>query len=240
MYYLYSMQWDSSIEKMLSIMADEAQIKSMLHHNCHLYNRRWSLLIQIPVIMLSSITGGGNFISTSALLVNFKDQLIFILGTVSLFIAFISAVYKYLGLDIIVEGHRISSLSWNKLFNDIRHQITISPPNRQNASDFMRTIKGDYDRLIEISPMIPTSFITSIKKKIKDAGFEKPYYLGNIKHMSAQSDMVIKDLSTEIDNIVDGIDSELTQTAKNNKQTNSSTEPIELNEIHTDTVVFHN
>lgn len=219
------MQWDSSVEKLLSIIADEAQIKSILHHNCHLYYRRWSLFIQIPVILLSTVTGGGNFISTSAFLIPFKDQLIFILGAVSLFIAFISSVYKALGLDSIVEGHRLSALSWNKLYNDVRDQVIMAPPNRQNIGDFMRVIKGDYDRLIEISPMIPTSFVSDVKKKIKGEGFEKPYYLGNVRHLSAQADVVIKDLSEEIDNMIN-------ESIEATKQVISS-EPIELNEIKT-------
>jgi hypothetical protein len=194
------MQWDSSTEKLLSVIADEAQIRSILHHNCHLHYKFWSTLIQIPVIVLSTITGGGNFISSS--FAPYKDMLIMIIGGISIFIAAISTVYKYLDLDKIVEGHRLSSHNWNKLYNDIRNQLTITVQNRQSAADLLRIIKGDYDRLNEISPIVPQTFVADVKEKIGSSDFERPYYVGNLRHLAAHGAITVASIETEINNVI--------------------------------------
>lgn len=193
------MQWDDSVENLLSTLADEAQISSVPHHNCHLYYKKWSLCIQIPVIALSTITGGGNFISSADFLSPFKEKLIFIMGAISLFIAVISAVYKYLNLDSIVEGHRLSSLNWNKLYNDIRNQLLITSTDRQNANDFYKLVQSDYDRLLEVSPVVPQSFVAHIRKKLENTNVEKPYYLGNFRHIhiNRQKTRTLSDDSVE-------------------------------------------
>lgn len=217
------MEWDSSVETLLKKIADEAQIRSILHHNSHLHYKYWSFFIQIPVIILSTIAGSGNFLSTTAILEPFKDQLIFIIGAISLYVAVVSSVYKYLNLDSIVEGHRLSSLNWSKLYCDIRNQLTMAVCNRQDPNDFVKTIGADYTRINEISPFVPKKYVRAIKKKIKDEDYERPFYLGNIKHMISANEITIKDIQNHINDI----------TANEPINQNSSTE---LTEVKIETV----
>jgi len=192
--------WNESIETLLETYGNEAQVRSMLHHDCHHYYKYWSLRIQVPVIALSTISGGGNFISAS--FDKYKDMLIMIIGGISLFIAVISSIYKYLEFDKNVEGHRVAHSAWNKLYNDIIGQLLIDRKNRVNSIEFMKSIKLKRDRLNEISPIVKRDFYIEIKKKIEKESpdFKFPYYIDNLKNVVSTQILNIENNTDNTDN----------------------------------------
>jgi hypothetical protein len=145
--------WDFSMEKILSDMGDEAQIYSYLHQKAHAHFQSKNMYFQIPIIVLSAISGSGNFIST-----NFPDYTKFLIigiGGLSIFISILSSVAQFLKLSEFSEGHRISYLSWEKFFYDIKFQLRRKRQHREDIKEFLNMIVPEYKRLKEISPDIP-------------------------------------------------------------------------------------
>ena len=57
--------WDDSIEKIFSELGDEAQINAYLHKKSAEYFTIKNIYYQLPIIVLSALSGSGNFISAN-------------------------------------------------------------------------------------------------------------------------------------------------------------------------------
>jgi hypothetical protein len=73
------------------------------------------------------------------------------------------------------EGHRVASYSWGKYYRHIRTELAKHPLDRINATDMLSMAKEEYDRLLELSPMIPKKVIEEFNKTfLKNTKISKP------------------------------------------------------------------
>ena len=61
-------EWDESIENILSEIGDESQINAFMHKKAQIYYTNQNIKYQLPIIVLSALSGTGNFVSA-----NFPD-----------------------------------------------------------------------------------------------------------------------------------------------------------------------
>ena len=54
-------EWDESVENILSELGDEAQINAFLHKHSQIFYTRQNIKFQLPIIILSALSGTGNF-----------------------------------------------------------------------------------------------------------------------------------------------------------------------------------
>ena len=171
-----NLTWDDAIEKILSEMGDEAQINAYLHKRAQEYFTIKNIKFQLPIIILSALSGTGNFISAN--FPNYSEYIILGVGGVSIFTSIISSVAQFLQVSQLSENHRMSYLSWEKFHSTIKFQLNKRRIARDNIKDFIGLIIPEYQRLKEISADIPKHILESIKnnkKKLKD--MQVPYML---------------------------------------------------------------
>ena len=118
---------------------------------------------QLPVIIFSALSGSGNFISTY--FPDYTDQIVLTIGFVSIIISIVSSLAQYLKLSELAEGNRLSYLSWEKFFINIKFQLRRKREKRDNIKEFLNQIIPEYQRLKEISPEIPSLIVDQLKKK---------------------------------------------------------------------------
>lgn len=174
--------WDYSMEKILSDMGDEAQIYSYLHQKAHSRFRFRNMIYQIPVIVLSAISGSGNFISTN--FPEYTKWLVLGIGAISIFISIISSVAQFLKLSEFSEAHRISYLSWEKFYYDIKFQLRRKRKHRENIKEFLNMIVPEYKRLKEISPDIPTKIRENKETRNKFKHLNVPFLLNGFDSLT--------------------------------------------------------
>ena len=155
--------WDSALENIFTELADEAQINTFLHKQAHLYFKVRNMKFQLPVIIFSALSGSGNFISTY--FPDYTDQIVLAIGFVSIIISIVSSLAQYLKLSEMAEGNRLSYLSWEKFFINIKFQLRRKRDKRDNIKEFLNQIIPEYQRLKEISPEIPGMIVTIKKEK---------------------------------------------------------------------------
>ena len=171
-----NLTWDDAIEKILSEMGDEAQINAYLHKRAQEYFTIKNIKFQLPIIILSALSGTGNFISAN--FPAYSEYIILGVGGVSIFTSIISSVAQFLQVSQLSENHRMSYLSWEKFHSTIKFQLNKRRIARDSIKDFVALIIPEYQRLKEISADIPNHIIESIKtnkKKLKD--MQVPYML---------------------------------------------------------------
>jgi hypothetical protein len=168
--------WDDAIENILSELGDEAQINAYLHKKAQEHFTIKNIKFQLPIIVLSALSGTGNFISAN--FPAYSEYIILGVGGVSIFTSIISSVAQFLQVSQLSENHRMSYLSWEKFHSTIKFQLNKRRIARDNIKDFIGLIIPEYQRLKEISADIPKHILESIKnnkKKLKN--MQVPYML---------------------------------------------------------------
>ena len=181
-----AIEWHESIEILLEELCDESQVRSKLHMKQFMSYRRRNQMYTIPVVILSVLSGSGNFISESYSDLT-KKYMIMGIGTISIFVSIVSAVRTFLKLAELSEGNRIASLSWGKFYSRCKFQLYLKRDDREVCHDFLLSVFSEYDRLYEISPPLISKFIKHIKKKViktNQQNFKLPFYMDGFVHVT--------------------------------------------------------
>lgn len=169
-------EWDDSVEGILSEIGDESQINAYMHKKSQSYYTKQNIKYQLPIIILSALSGTGNFVST-----NFPDYskyIILAVGGVSIFTSILSSVAQFLKVSQLSESHRMSYLSWEKFHSNIKFQLNKKRSSRDNLKDFISIIVPEYQRLKEISAEIPKSIYEQVRSNKKNLSkMQVPYLL---------------------------------------------------------------
>lgn len=196
-----NLTWDDAIEKILSEMGDEAQINAYLHKRAQEYFTIKNIKFQLPIIILSALSGTGNFISAN--FPEYSEYIILGVGGVSIFTSIISSVAQFLQVSQLSENHRMSYLSWEKFHSTIKFQLNKRRIARDSIKDFVALIIPEYQRLKEISADIPKHIIESIKnnkKKLKD--MQVPYMLNGFHPVKPYQEQEVEEDDADNDGLI--------------------------------------
>jgi len=155
-------QWTEEHEFVLVEWADKAMCYRWLHSRSHLAYANLKAWFTIPVICMSTITGTANF-AFQKYDNNVQDVASNVIGAVNIAAAIISTVDQFLKISEFNEAHRVSSISWDKFYRNIKVELAKHPSERINATHMLKISKEEFDRLMETSPMIKSSIVTEFK-----------------------------------------------------------------------------
>jgi hypothetical protein len=174
--------WHESNEVFFKALGDEAQLQALCHMKSHEEFSTRSRGYQLPIIILSVMCGSGNFVSTS--FPENQATIILGVGVLSIVTSIISSIAQYLKLAEKSEAFRIAYVSWEKFYNNIRFQLSKRREEREELKNYMSSVTNEYQRLQEISPLLPDKITKSIlwnKKKVIKQGMNVPVSLRNVK-----------------------------------------------------------
>lgn len=163
--------WKKEQEDILKKWADKSLCIKMMHERAH--RRYWCLnaWFNIPVIILSTVTGAGNVATAS-----FNDSapyITYIIGAVNIFSAILATIATYTGVAQKLEAHKFSSVAFDKFARKLQIELSKARSDRAKAKDFIKQAAEDYDRLIEMSPILPNDIIRWFTKMIETGEFEE-------------------------------------------------------------------
>jgi len=163
--------WKSEQEKILKKWADKGQCFKAMHERA--FKKYWCLnaWFSIPVIILSTITGTGNFAMEQ--FGSFAQYAALILGGLNLFSAILSTIATYTGVAQKLESHRIAAVTWDKFSRKIQVELAKSRCDRTPAKDFVNTCQETYDRLVEVSPIMPNDILRWFNNMVETGEFEE-------------------------------------------------------------------
>jgi len=154
--------YDEPLEQLFKEEAEKAEALSILHREAHNKYNLYTNLINIPVIVLSSIVGFGN-----ALNLSYSDGYI-VWGGLSVGIGIIKALDSYFQLGKRAETHRIVSLQYIHINRRISIELRLNRSDRVLAKDLLNIIRTDLKNLEEIAPMIEVDIIKKFNIRYKN------------------------------------------------------------------------
>jgi hypothetical protein len=152
-------EYDDNLENLLKCEAEKAESLSILHRMSHEKYALASNLINIPVIVLSSIIG-----FTTGIKIDYDDINI-VLGIASVFVGVIKSLDSYFQLAQRSERHRLVSLQYGQLCRKLSVELALERDVRENAKDMLTMIRTDIKNLEEIAPIIEDDIIDKYKIK---------------------------------------------------------------------------
>lgn len=155
--------WNSNLEAYFVSSGERANGLAILHKDAEaLYSYRRTF-IELPVIVGSALIGFLNAGSTSM----FEDPKTssVALGVGSLVVSLLQTVNTYFNWSKRAEGHRLASIQYAKLYRFLSIEMSLPREERMSPTELLKQVKDTYDRLQEVSPLLPPDVLSSFKKK---------------------------------------------------------------------------
>ena len=165
--------WTNRLEEYFASTGEKAIGLAWVHKRAEAIYSTRKTYIDLPVIIGSGVIAFLNAGSSSL----FSDPKIssVALGIGSLTMGILNSVGTYFGWAKRSEGHRISAIHYSKLYRFITVELSLPRTERMSPHDFLKYVKDQYDRLAEISPMVPEIVIHEFQRKFKnDKDISKP------------------------------------------------------------------
>lgn len=158
--------WTPALEEYFASTGEKASGLAWVHKKAEAVYSNRRTYIDLPVIIGSGVIAFLNAGSSSL----FSDQRIAstALGVGSLCMGILNSFGTYFGWSKRAEGHRISAIHYSKLCRFITVELTLPRSERMSPHDFLKYVKDQYDRLAEISPMVPDIVIHEFQIRFKN------------------------------------------------------------------------
>ena len=182
--------WSPEIEDLLSEWGEIAMCYQYLHnYSQRKYKKKYHHL-QIPIIVLSTLTGTANFATDSYVPEGLQHGFSACVGSLNLIAGVMGTLLAFLKYAEIYEGHRISALAWSKLGRAIEIELSLHDKKRKPCRDFLKVCRSEYDNLLESSPNIDLDIIQMFNKKFegKYPNVRKPIICNGLKEIKPFTD----------------------------------------------------
>jgi hypothetical protein len=160
-----NIHWTDKLEEYFASTGEKAHCLGWVHKQSEAMYSTRKTFIDLPVIVGSGVIAFLNAGSQSM----FEDARIssIALGIGSLVVGILNTMGTYFGWAKRAEGHRISAIHYSKLYRFISVEMALPRDERMSPHDLLKYVKDQYDRLAEISPLVPTAVIQSFQKRFK-------------------------------------------------------------------------
>jgi len=180
--------WTNEHEMVLAEWGDKAMCYKWLHAKSNAKYRQLNTWYTIPVIIMSTLTGTANF-AQDKIPESFRGYATMIIGGVNILAGIITTIQQFLKITELNEGHRVSSIVWDKFYRKIKVELSKHRDERTEVKDFFKSATEEYDRLMETSPVIDKNIIELFNKTfVKQTNINPLIDNGSKKEVNADED----------------------------------------------------
>ena len=161
------MFYDDEMERLLKRHSEMNEAMGILLQMYYIKYSRLSILTNIPVIVISAISG---FLST----INMMGDQNIMIGSLSLLVAIIKSLDNYFDLTKRAENHRLTGLSYMKISKILETQLALKRNDRIDCKDLLTMITNETQTLRESEPIIDRDIVSTFNNKYKEDKTSKP------------------------------------------------------------------
>jgi hypothetical protein len=162
--------WTPEHEAILIEWADKAMCNRWLHSKSNALYSYLNAWYTIPVIVISTVTGTANF-AQERVPIDYQNYFAMIVGGFNILAGIITTIQQFLKITQLNEAHRVSSISWDKFYRNIKIELAKHPSERTKVFHMIKLCKEEYDRLMETSPSIPENIIREFDSHFQKRNF---------------------------------------------------------------------
>jgi hypothetical protein len=160
--------WHKQHERVLCGWGEGAACYRYMHYKAHCRYKQMNMRMTLPIIIISTVTGTANF-AQETFPISMRHYVPAMIGTLNLFAAILTTISQFLKVGELMESHRVSAVHYGKLARTIRLELSLPITERSyDGGDMVETSKGEYDRLIEQSPPVPTPILKMFERRFPE------------------------------------------------------------------------
>lgn len=177
--------WNTAQEDLMSAIADRSNCYRWMHAKCQTVYDRYNFWLTIPSISIGTVAGSatiglpgitGDPGTTRVLTV--------LMGLMTLSASVFTSINQYMRSSQFAESHRIAAVAHGKVHRLISSELALRRDQRLNASEFLKSIRAEQDRLQDTSPIILDSVIKLFNAQFESRpDLEKPEVAGDLDHV---------------------------------------------------------
>lgn len=211
---LGDVKWSGKLEDYFKDLGERSACLAWLHNRASTYYGSKSMYIDLPVIVLSTLSGSLSLSAASLFGEENEKASQVTCGVLSLGVGILNTINSYFSYSRKSETCRMCFIEYSKLYRFICIELGLPREERLSPKDFLKFTSEQYERLAEVGNCIPQNAINAFKKKFKNAQVSKPECTNGIEPI----DVYGRD---EVDLVEISI------------QTNSTTKPVVKNKTKT-------
>ena len=151
--------YNPEFEQLLKENGDHSQVYSILHQMSHVKYRSLYDKCNIPLIVITAVIG---FVTGIGLPYQYTNTA---LGAASVFVSILKSIISYLKLSERSENHRICSLQFAQISNEIKMELSLRRNQRQPAKMMLDIVKVKYKNLMEVAQLLDNDVIRRFREK---------------------------------------------------------------------------
>ncbi len=151
--------YNPEFEQLLKENGDHAQVYSILHQMSHVKYRSLYDKCNIPLIIITAVIG---FVTGIGMPYQYTNTA---LGAASVFVSIMKSIVSYLKLSERSENHRICSLQFAQISNEIKMELSLRRNQRQPAKMMLDIVKVKYKNLMEVAQLLDNDVIRRFREK---------------------------------------------------------------------------
>jgi hypothetical protein len=155
--------WNHELEKLLAQEGEKALGSSWIHNQAENYYDLRNQWVQIPCVVLSTLSGAGSIGSQT--MFNDAKTASLIIGAVSLGVGILQTLGGFWAFAKLQEAHRQADIAWHKLHRFISVEMTLPRNERIAARDMLKICREHVERLSETSPLIPSAIVNNFNNR---------------------------------------------------------------------------
>lgn len=190
-----NIEWSRHLEEYFKDLGEKAFCYSYLNKKAEHVFSYYRNFIDLPVIVLSTLAGTLSIGGTGIWGQQNEHTGSILVGVVSLGVGILNTVGSYFAYAKRAENHRLSAIQYAKLYRFLSIELSLPRNERMSPADLLKVSRETYERLAEVSPLIPYAIIEEFKEKFKDYKVSKPSEANGLEEIVIHSD------SDNIDNI---------------------------------------
>lgn len=160
-------EWTNNLENYFKELGEQSLCLSMLHKRAEAYFSIKAQRIDLPVIVFSTICGSLSLSAKSLFGAENEQFAMTGVGILSLFTGILGTIQAYYSYSRRAESHRNSYLEYSKLYRFVKIELGLPRIQRIVAKDLLKIVNDMFERLNEISNLIPEGIVNDFKKKHK-------------------------------------------------------------------------
>jgi len=158
--------WNENLEHVIKCTGEKSQALFWMHNNASIWASKRNDRIQIPAIILASMTG---FLAATTNLVPSVG-----IGAMSLTVGILNTVNSYYKYAQLSEAHKITAQLYMRTYAIIEVELALPIIQRVDANKILKKIRDTMQHISEVAPPIPDSIINLFNKNFAGSKVSKP------------------------------------------------------------------
>ena len=167
-------KWTKNLEQYFKELGEQSLCLSMLHKDSEAVFSRKAQWIDLPVIVLSTLCGSLTLSAKSLFGEANEETALKAVGGLSLFSGVLGTIQAYFSFSRRAENHRNSYLEYAKLYRFVKVELGLPRAQRIQAKDLIKIVNDGFERLNELSPLVPPKILAKFRSKYKKEPLKKP------------------------------------------------------------------